>query len=139
MAGHKFRVGQSVRFSPKKMTMPVGSQAYTIVRALPAEDKEYQYRCLFALLPQVVDAVKIPVIAAGGVADARTAAAAFVLGACAVQLGTAFLRCGEANVLDAHRAALRQSDDACTFVTDVITGRPARYIKNQLIEDLVRD
>jgi nitronate monooxygenase len=52
-------------------------------------------------------------------------------------LGTAFLRCGEANVLDAHRAALRQADDACTFVTDMITGRPARYIKNQLIEDLV--
>jgi nitronate monooxygenase len=92
---------------------------------------------LFALLPQVVDAVNVPVVAAGGVADGRTAAAAFVLGACAVQLGTAFLRCGEANVLDAHRAALRQADEACTFVTDMITGRPARYIKNQLIEDLV--
>ena len=92
---------------------------------------------LFALLPQVVDAVRVPVIAAGGVADGRTVAAAFVLGASAVQLGTAFLRCEEANVLDAHRAALREPTDACTVVTDMITGRPARYMKNRLIEDLM--
>jgi len=92
---------------------------------------------LFALLPQVVDAVKAPVIAAGGVADGRTVAAAFVLGASAVQLGTAFLRCEEANVLDAHRAALAEAEDACTFVTDMITGRPARYIRNRLTDDLV--
>lgn len=92
---------------------------------------------LFSLLPQVVDAVKIPVIAAGGVADGRTAAAAMVLGASAVQIGTAFLRCEEANVLDAHRAALAEADDAGTVVTDVITGRPARFIRNKLIDDLV--
>jgi len=92
---------------------------------------------LFSLLPQVVDAVKVPVIAAGGVADGRTVAAAFVLGASAVQLGTAFLRCEEANVLDAHRAALREPTDACTVVTDVISGRPARYVKNRLLDDLV--
>src|SRR4051812_26277196 len=92
---------------------------------------------LFALLPQVVDAVRVPVIAAGGVADGRTVAAAFVLGASAVQLGTAFLRCEEANVLDAHRAALREPTDACTVVTDLITGRPARYVKNKLVEDLM--
>jgi len=88
-------------------------------------------------LPQVVDAVKVPVIAAGGVADGRTVAAAFVLGASAVQLGTAFLRCEEANMLDAHRAALREPTDACTVVTDVISGRPARYVKNGLLDDLV--
>jgi nitronate monooxygenase len=92
---------------------------------------------LFALLPQVVDAVCVPVIAAGGVADGRTVAAAFVLGASAVQLGTAFLRCEEANVLDAHRAALREATDACTIVTDTITGRPARYIRNKLTDDLI--
>jgi nitronate monooxygenase len=92
---------------------------------------------LFALLPQVVDAVGVPVIAAGGVADGRQVAAAFMLGASAVQLGTAFLRCEEANVRDAHRAALREANDACTVVTDMITGRPARYIRNRLSDDLI--
>jgi len=93
---------------------------------------------LFALLPQIVDAVDVPVIAAGGVADGRTAAAAFMLGASAVQLGTAFLRCEEADVRDAHRAALDNAGDACTVVTDVISGRPCRYIRNEMIDDLVR-
>src|SRR5215475_4075678 len=92
---------------------------------------------LFSLLPQVADAVKVPVIAAGGIADGRTVAAAFVLGASAVQLGTAFLHCEEANVLDAHRTALREADDACTIVTAMITGRPARYIRNKLTDDLI--
>jgi nitronate monooxygenase len=91
---------------------------------------------LFSLLPQIADAVRVPVIAAGGVADGRTAAAAFVLGAGAVQLGTAFLRCEEADVRDAHRAALAAADDACTIVTDVISGRPCRYIRNGMINDL---
>jgi nitronate monooxygenase len=92
---------------------------------------------LFALLPQVVDAVRVPVIAAGGVGDSRQVAAAFMLGASGVQMGTAFLRCEEANVLDAHRAALREATDACTIVTDMITGRPARYIRNKLTDDLI--
>ena len=92
---------------------------------------------LFALLPQMADAVAVPVIAAGGVADGRTAAAAFMLGASAVQLGTAFLRCEEAEVRDAHRAALAEADDACTVVTAVISGRPCRYIRNTMIDDLV--
>jgi nitronate monooxygenase len=92
---------------------------------------------LFALLPQIVDAVQVPVIAAGGIADGRTAAAAFMLGASAVQLGTAFLHCEEAEVRDAHRAALTEADDASTVVTDVISGRPCRYIRNRMIDDLV--
>ncbi len=92
---------------------------------------------LFSLLPQIVDAVNVPVIAAGGVADGRTAAAAFMLGASAVQLGTAFLRCEEAEVRDAHRAALAAADDSCTVVTDVISGRACRYIRNSMIDDLV--
>ena len=92
---------------------------------------------LFALLPQVVDAVNVPVVAAGGVADGRQMAAAIMLGASAVQLGTAFLRCEEANVLDAHRAALRDAHDACTIVTDMMTGRPARYVRNGLTDDLI--
>src|SRR5206468_3470050 len=92
---------------------------------------------LFSLLPQIVDAVRVPVIAAGGIADGRTAAAAFMLGACAVQIGTAFLHCEEADVRDAHRAALTEASDACTVVTDVISGRPCRYVRNRLIDDLV--
>ena len=92
---------------------------------------------LFSLLPQIVDAVRIPVIAAGGIADGRTAAAAFILGASAVQVGTAFLHCEEAEVLDAHRDALAEASDDCTIVTDVISGRPCRYIRNKLIDDLV--
>ncbi len=92
---------------------------------------------LFSLLPQIVDAVNVPVIAAGGVADGRGAAAAIVLGASAVQIGTAFLRCEEANVYDAHRAALAEADEAGTIVTDTVTGRPARLIRNKLIDDIV--
>jgi nitronate monooxygenase len=92
---------------------------------------------LFALLPQIVDAVRVPVIAAGGVADGRTAAAAFMLGASAVQLGTAFLHCEEAEIRDQHRAALAEANDAATLVTDVISGRPCRYIRNTMIDDLV--
>jgi nitronate monooxygenase len=92
---------------------------------------------LFALLPQIVDAVRVPVIAAGGIADGRTAAAALMLGASAVQVGTAFLHCEEADVRDAHRAALAAAGDDCTVVTDVISGRPCRYIRNGMIDDLV--
>ena len=92
---------------------------------------------LMSLLPQVVDAVGVPVIAAGGIADGRTAAAAFVLGASAIQMGTAFLRCDEANMLDQHRAALAEADESSTVVTDLVSGRPSRYIRNALIDDLV--
>ncbi|MBN8532347.1 MAG: DUF561 domain-containing protein, partial [Alphaproteobacteria bacterium] len=91
---------------------------------------------LLSLLPQVVDAVGVPVIAAGGIADGRTAAAAFMLGASAVQIGTAFMRCAEANMLDAHRAALAQADESCTVVTDMVSGRPARFIRNRLVDEL---
>ena len=93
---------------------------------------------LFALLPQVVDAVGVPVVAAGGIADGRAIAAAFMLGASGVQLGTAFLRCEEADVPDAYRAALDTSEDAGTVVSTVVSGRPARFIKNRLIEELSR-
>ena len=94
---------------------------------------------LFSLLPQVVDAVEIPVIAAGGISDGRGIAAALMLGASAVQLGTAFLRCDEANVTHQHRTSLSVANDISTVVTDVMTGRPARFIKNRLIEDLSRN
>ena len=91
---------------------------------------------LFSLLPQVVDAVNVPVIAAGGISDGRTMAAALMLGASGVLVGTAFLRCGEAKVPDAHRLALSNAQEASTILTNLISGVHARFIKNRLIEEL---
>lgn len=90
----------------------------------------------FALLPQVVQAVNVPVIAAGGIADARGVAAAMALGAAGVQVGTAYLLCPEATTTAIHRAALK-SEAAChTAITNVFTGRPARGIANRIIREL---
>jgi nitronate monooxygenase len=86
-----------------------------------------------ALVPQIVDAVRVPVIAAGGIADARGIAAAFALGASAVQIGTAFLRCPEAQLPPLHRAALENASADQTMLTNVFTGRPARGIANRLM------
>ena len=91
---------------------------------------------LFALLPQIVDAVKVPVIAAGGIADARGGAAAMALGASGVQIGTAYLLCPEATTSAVHRAALGSDAARVTAVTNVFTGRPARGIVNRLIREL---
>jgi len=91
---------------------------------------------LFALLPQVVDAVQVPVIATGGIADARTMAAALTLGAAAVQVGTAFLFCPEVKILPPHRAALRTARDDSTIITNVFSGRPARGLVNRAIREL---
>jgi len=90
----------------------------------------------FALVPQVADAVKVPVIAAGGISDARGIAAAFALGASAVQIGSAYLHCPESKVLPPHRAALRSTGDDSTVVTNVMTGRPARGIVNRVMREL---
>jgi nitronate monooxygenase len=90
----------------------------------------------FALVPQIVDAVKIPVIAAGGISDARGVAAAFILGASGVQIGSAYLHCPESKISGQHRAALKGSTDDATTVTNLFTGRPARGIINRLIRDL---
>ena len=89
-----------------------------------------------ALLPRVVDAVDVPVIAAGGIADARAIAAAFVLGASAVQLGTAYLLCPEALTSPVHRRALAGGSVDDTVVTNVLTGRPARSRRNRVIDEL---
>lgn len=90
----------------------------------------------FALVPQVVDAVKVPVIAAGGIADARGVAAAFMLGASAVQVGTAYLFTPEAKVSPSHHKALRTARESETAVTNLFTGRPARGILNRLMREL---
>jgi len=90
----------------------------------------------FALLPQIVQAVKLPVIAAGGIADAQGVAAALALGAAGVQLGTAYLLCPEAKTSAVHRAALRSDAAKHTALTNLFTGRPARGIVNRIMKDL---
>ncbi|HMJ13956.1 MAG TPA: nitronate monooxygenase [Polyangiaceae bacterium] len=90
----------------------------------------------FALLPQLVDAVKIPVIAAGGIADARGIAAAMALGASAVQLGTAYLLCPETSTTAVHRAALKSEGARVTALTNLFSGRPARGIVNRIMREL---
>jgi nitronate monooxygenase len=84
----------------------------------------------------VDDAVSVPVIAAGGLGDARGIAAAFALGASGVQMGTAFLFCSEAAVAPLHRAALRSGKPEQTMVTDVYIGRPARVLANRLVLEM---
>ena len=90
----------------------------------------------FALVPQIADAVKLPVIAAGGVTDARGIAAALALGASGAQLGTAYLFCPESKILAPHRAALKTARDDGTVLTNVMTGRPARGVINRLMREL---
>jgi len=90
----------------------------------------------FALLPQVVRAVKLPVIAAGGIADARGVAAAMALGAAGVQIGTAYLLCPEATTSAVHRAALKSEAARHTALTNLFTGRPARGIVNHAMRAL---
>jgi nitronate monooxygenase len=90
----------------------------------------------FSLLPQVVRAVKVPVIAAGGIADAKGVAAAMALGAAGVQVGTAYLLCPEATTSGVHRAALKSEAARHTAVTNILTGRPARGIVNRVMKDV---
>ena len=90
----------------------------------------------FALVPQVVDAVKVPVIAAGGVMDARGIRAALALGASGVQLGTAYLFCPEATLTERHRQRLASATSDDTVITNVFSGRPARSFANRLVREL---
>jgi nitronate monooxygenase len=83
---------------------------------------------LFALLPSVVDAVRVPVVATGGIADARGVAAALVLGASAVQIGTGFLRCPEAKLHPAWADSLAQTPPEGTTITRAFSGRAGRSI-----------
>jgi nitronate monooxygenase len=89
-----------------------------------------------SLVPQVVDAVRVPVIAAGGIADGRGIAAAFALGAAGVQIGTAYLRTPESKVSALAQAALAQADDSSTAITNVMTGRPARGVINRVMAEI---
>jgi nitronate monooxygenase len=90
----------------------------------------------FALLPQIVKKVKLPVIAAGGIADAAGVKAAMALGAIAVQVGTAYLLCPEASTTPIHRAALKAAATRKTAMSNVFSGRPARGIINRIMREL---
>ena len=90
----------------------------------------------FALLPQVVRAVNVPVIAAGGIANAEAVAAAITLGAAGVQVGTAYLLCPEVTTSPVHRAALKSDGARHTALTNLFTGRPARGIVNRVMKEL---
>ena len=89
-----------------------------------------------ALVPQVVDAVDVPVIAAGGIADGRGIAAALALGADGVQIGTAYLFTPEATISSKHREALEQATADSTALTNLFSGRPARGLVNRLMREI---
>ena len=90
----------------------------------------------FALLPQIIQKVKVPVIAAGGIADAQGVAAALSLGAAAVQVGTAYLLCPETKTSQIHRSALKSEAAHHTAITNIFTGRLARSIVNRSIREI---
>jgi nitronate monooxygenase len=93
---------------------------------------------LMSLLPQVVDAVDQPVIAAGGIADGRGIAAAFALGGSGVQMGTAFLSCPEAATDQARRNMLRTAQDTDTMMTDAFSGRAARAVRSRYALEMIK-
>jgi nitronate monooxygenase len=103
-------------------------------RFLPADPASHMG--LIALVPQIVDAVDVPVIAAGGIADARGIAAALLLGASAVQIGTAYLRSPESLAIPQHRVALAGEGAERTLFTNVFTGGLARGLPNRLVDEL---
>jgi nitronate monooxygenase len=90
----------------------------------------------FALVPQIVQAVKVPVIAAGGIADADGVAGATALGAAGVQIGTAYLLCPESTTSAVHRSVLKSAAARQTALTNLFSGRPARGIVNRLMSEL---
>jgi nitronate monooxygenase len=90
----------------------------------------------FALLPRIVQTVRVPVIAAGGIADAQGVAAAMALGAVGVQVGSAYLLCPEATTSAIHRAALQSPAAGHTALTTLFSGRPARGIVNRVMREL---
>ena len=102
-------------------------------------DEAHMRRALIgvmALIPQLVDAVRMPVIAAGGIMDGRGVVAALALGAAGAQMGTAFLACPESGAHPQHKAALRAGSDESTVITRAFSGRPARGLANRFAEEM---
>jgi nitronate monooxygenase len=104
-----------------------------------AENAEVHLVGLFSLLPQICDAVSIPVIAAGGIADARAVAAAIILGASAAMIGTAFLRAPEAKIHPAWAGRISQTEAHDTRLTRAFSGRAGRAIRNRYVESAAAD
>jgi nitronate monooxygenase len=104
-------------------------------RGMFLTDDPFSQTGTLALVPLIVDAVKVPVLAAGGIMDGRGIAAAFALGAAGVQLGTAFLHCPESKISRPHRAALKTALPEDTTLTNVPTGRLARSIRNRIVRE----
>lgn len=104
-------------------------------RGMFLTDDPYTQTGTLALVPLIVDAVKVPVIAAGGIMDGRGIAAALALGAAGVQLGTAFLHCPESKISKPHRTALKSALPEDTTLTNVMTGRLARGVRNRTIRE----
>ncbi len=105
-------------------------------RGMFLNDEIHTQAGTLALVPQVVDAVGVPVIAAGGIADGRGLAAAFLLGAAGAQVGTAYLFTPEALISDLHRTALKNARDDGTALTNLFSGRPARGLMNRLMREI---
>jgi nitronate monooxygenase len=104
-------------------------------RAMFLESEASTQIGLFSLLPQITDAVSVPVIASGGIGDARGIVAAFALGASGVQLGTAYLLSPEARISPIYRSALAQANETGTALTNLFSGRPARGILNRFLKE----
>jgi nitronate monooxygenase len=105
-------------------------------RGMFLTDRVDQQPGTFALVPQVVDAVRVPVIAAGGISDGRGIAAAFALGASAAQVGSAYLKCPESIIGKPYRDGLARADADSTAVTNLMTGKPARGIVNRVMAEV---
>jgi nitronate monooxygenase len=116
-----------------------GAEAGGHRAAFHAERAEQELVGLFSLLPAVVDAVDVPVVATGGIADARSVAAAFALGASAVQIGTGFLRCPEAKIHPAWADALRTTSPESTLLSRVFSGRAGRSVATAYVRAATAD